>query len=212
MKKLKLSICAMIFAMSQLQAVDIAKNWDLFSNWSHDHLETYKENLMIDTQTQLLSLSAVGLLVLLSMKGQDVLLHQCVNSHQNSHIMKQANLIYVTYEEFLDIIASVNSYAATLEFIKSYCTELYFLTSHSRINRFIGLAGDLQIENMKRNDAFVLQENALLEEFKHNLLTAQENIQKERLNDAIDASKNANNLSSISTVLEIIVHMLQTLK
>jgi hypothetical protein len=144
---------------------------------------------MVDTQTQLLSLSGAGLLVFLAMKSQDALLHQCVNSHPNSHIMKQANLIYVTYEEFLDIIASVNSYAATLEFINSYCSQFYFLTSHSKINRFICLAGDLQIQNMKRNDAFVLEEHALLEEFKQKLLLAQANIQKEELSAAINAGK-----------------------
>lgn len=208
MKNLKLSMCAMIFAMSQLQAVDIAQNWNSFSQWSGSYVQAYRDNLMIDTTTQLCSVSSAAAVLAGYIYYQKQSALRCFHGHVNDRMMRQANLMYVGYEEFLDIIASVDSYAATLEFIKSHCIDYYFWTSHSKINRYVLLADDLQCKNNKRMNDAVMQENALLEEFKNNLLTAQANIEKEALNDAIDASKNANNTYFITKIVEVMLRVL----
>ncbi len=208
MKNFKALIFATIFATSQVQSVDLPKMFEDSSRYVSKTSSQFIENLKHDNFTQGTTLISVAALAGGYIYYQQQSSLACLDGHPNGRIMQKSNLMNVTYLDFLDKIEAVDSYAAALEFINQYCIDYYFFTSHSKINRFVALARDLQIKNNKRFDATVDAENMILENFSNQLLTAQANIEKEILNDAINANKRSLNLYSIGKAMEIIANLL----
>lgn len=208
MKNFKSLVFAALFVTSQVQSVDLRKAASEGSEWVGNKAYQLKENLLNDTTTQLTTFGVAATGVVGYIYYHNQASQKCLDGHPNGRIMQKSNLMYITYSDFLDMIESVDSYAATLEFINEYCIDYYFFTSHSKINRFVALADDLQVKNNKRADATAYNENMILENFKNNLILAQANIEKEVLNDAINANKRANNMYSISKVLDIVGRLL----
>jgi hypothetical protein len=208
MKNFKSLVFAALFVTSQVQAVDLRKAGSESFEWMGNKAEQLKENLLNDTTTQLTTFGVAATGVVGYVYYHNQVSQKCLDGHPNGRIIQKSNLMYINYADFLDMIESIDSYAATLEFINQYCIDYYFFTSHSKINRFVALADDLQAKNNKRADDVVFNENMILENFKNNLILAQANIEKEVLNDAINANKNANNMYSISKALEIVGRLL----
>ncbi len=199
MKNFKSFVFATMLATAPMHAVDVVKNLE----WCGDHMKTYGKNLMTDTTTQLTSVAGVVAAVGCYQYYHHNAALVCLDGHANSRIMYQSNLIYMTYSDFFNTIASANSYADVVEFINTHCTSCC-LVSDAKINKFIALVNDLQKNNCRRNNDDMTIENMILEDFKSNLILAKENIKQELINGAINANKNANNMYTLRAVLDVL--------
>ena len=201
MKSFKSFILVAMLATVSTQAVDVAKN----VAWCGDKVGQFGTSLMKDDQTQIITVGSVGAVCVAAYMYKSQAHAVCLDGHANSRVMYKSNLINMTYSDFIDTIAQIDNYSESLEFIKAHCFDYFFFcTSHSKINRFISLAQDLQRKNSKRADSCASKDNAILEKFAHNLIEAQVNIEKELITNAIDANKTANNMYSLGKVLDII--------
>jgi len=203
MRNFKLFAFAAIMTVSQVHTVDIPKLWKSGTEYSGKQLARYGNNLLHDDLTQGVTLtSVVG-----SVAAYQYYYYQaalvCLDGHINSKIMHKSDLLYMTYSNFLNKLAAIHSYAETVEFMNQYCTTCYAL-SDSKINRLIALVGDLQMNNINQMSNNADQENMILENFKNQLILAQENIKQELINNAINANKNANNAITVRLVIDII--------
>ncbi|MDP3788591.1 MAG: hypothetical protein Q8Q60_04750 [Candidatus Chromulinivorax sp.] len=199
MKIFKSFVFTTILVSSQIYTVDIQKNLE----WCGGHMQEYGKNLMTDTTTQLTSVASVVAAVGCYQYYHHNAALVCLDGHPNSRIMYQSNLMYMTYSDFINTIASANSYAGVVEFINTHCTSCCSI-SDAKINSFIALVNDLQKNNCKRINDDIAIENMILEDFKSNLILAKENIKQELINGAINANKNANNAITVRLVIDII--------
>ena len=207
MKNFKSLFFAAMFVTSQIhsESVGIFKVGKCVVN----SVASFGYNFVNDSTTQYVSLGSAAAVAGGYVYYQQQSSKACLDGHANGRIMQKANLLHVSYPDFLDMIEAVDSYAAALEFINQYCIDYYFFTSYSKINRFVALADDLQAKNNKRADGNVYAENMILENFKNQLMTAQTNIETEVLNDSISASKRAKNLYSVGMLIDIVSSLLR---
>lgn len=202
MKKLNLLLSLTIMLGSSVHAVDIPKNL----SWCGKQIKAYGNDLLVDTPTQVVSVSTVAAGVISYQYYNYKAGLICLDGHPNSRIMHKSGLVYMTYSDFLHKIAGLNSYGMVVEFIQQYCVS-YCLISDQKINQFIALLNDLQLNNNKRLDENVEQENMILENFKTNLFMVQKNMQEELIVNAISANKNANNMYAISKFFELLSNL-----
>ena len=202
MKNFKLFAFAAIMSVSQVNSVDVPELWKTGTEYSGKQLARYGNNLLHDDLTQAVTLtSVIGSVVAYQYYYQAALV--CLDGHINSKIMHKSNLLYMTYLDFVNELTAIHSYAETVEFMDQYCTTCYAL-SDSKINRLIALVGDLQMNNINQMSNNADQENLILENFKNQLILAQENIKQELINGAINANKNANNAITVRLIIDII--------
>lgn len=198
MKYFKSFVLATMLASTQISTVDIVKNLE----WCGEQAKQYGSDLLTDTTTQVTTLGTVVAAVGMYQYYHYNAALACLDGHPNSRIMHKSKLIYMSYTDFINTIEAATSYAQVLEFVDEYCS-CFGLISDAKINLFIALANDLQKNNLKHNDN-AYQDNAILENFKSNLITAQTNIREELINGTMSAHKRAHNLYSIRAVLDII--------
>ncbi len=199
MKNFKAFVFVAIMSVSQINTVDIP----VALEYCGKQVESFGKNLLHDTTTQVTTLTSVVTSVAAYQYYHYQAALVCLDGHPNSRIMYKSNLIYMTYSDFINKLASIHSYAETLEFIEQHATTCFSM-SDAKINKFIALLADLQVNNYNQMGDISEQENIVLENFKNQLILAQENIKQELINDAINANKNANNAVTVRLVLDII--------
>ena len=203
MKNFKIFAFLAMISVSQINAVDIPRLWNSGTEYSGKQLSRYGTNLLHDTPTQAITVSSVAATVAAYKYYYYQAALVCLDGHYNSKIMHASNLIYMTYSDFLNKVATMNSYGQVTEFINQYCTSCYSV-SDAKVNKFIALVNDLQRNNLNQNSSVALQENAILETFKDQLIITRENIRQELINGAITANTNANNAVTARLVIDII--------
>jgi hypothetical protein len=203
MKNFKIFAFVAMVSVSQVNAVDVPALWKSGTEYSGKQLSRYGKNLLDDTPTQAITVSSVVATVAAYKYYHYQAALVCLDGHYNSKIMHTSNLIYMTYSDFLHKVAAMNSYGQVTEFINQYCTTCYSV-SDAKVNKFIALVNDLQRNNSNQNSITALQENAILETFKGQLVMTRENIRQELINGAIAANTNANNAVTARLVIDII--------
>ena len=204
MKNLNLCVLACLIVVMPINSVNIPR----FVRSGVKQAEKYGQDLLTDGTTQAATVVCAGIIVGGYYYYQHNAALSCLDGDSNSHIMYEANLVHMTYSDFLQKITKIESYPAALEFVDQNC-KACFSVSHEKINKFIVLVEDLQANNNKRNFERAQFDNDVLENFKTKLLTVKKNLQDQLLTDAINANKRASNMYTFAQGLEILSNILK---
>ncbi len=121
MKNFKIFAFVAMMSVSQMNAVNIPAALESCQKTAGE----FGKNLLDDTKTQGVTLTSVaGSVVLYKYYYYQAAL-VCLDGHYNSKIMHRSDLIYMTYSDFVNKLASIHSYAETLDFMDEYCTTCY---------------------------------------------------------------------------------------
>ncbi|MGZ6250475.1 MAG: hypothetical protein ACXWL2_00435 [Candidatus Chromulinivorax sp.] len=203
MKKFLLIILMLFFGFES-NTVDIPA---LYKS-TQENLSKYRHNLLNDTPTQISTVLAGTTIVIGYKYYLNKLAQVCLDDHPNSEIMYKSKL-YMRYSDFLGKIELINSYEDVINFINMYCIDSFGYVDLNKINTLIALINDLQTNNNRRTDVFNRnEENGALNTFKQALQVARANYKEQLTYDAMIADKNAQNVYTLSKIIQIIAYIL----